>query len=661
MPQSGSALLNLLRNQRADESPCSPNGLGTLRPKNALWLRRMASMAPTPGVSTASWYLTMTVKRLFSTSFQDQQLIITRDVLAFEPLDGDELDDVIPLCEIEKVENLGNVERGEGCWGTLHGLTAVSTMSTGYNMGRKYLISMHFPCAVGGQAWSAATQPPLVEHPGREFTNQGQFHECLTKLVWEARQRALDRSLAGKFRRSRTFVRHHFRSLNVQISVAMLLIANFFLNAWEAQLEGTLELEDGSPSPMAVTFHKLDITFTAIFTVELSLNLYAHWMQEFITDGWCIFDFIVVATSLIAPFLDENEIPITIFRLLRAFRVLRLFGRLKSIRSIVNALTASLVPVVNAFFIMFIVLSLYAIVGVNFYSKIDPDDFGNLSRAIVTLFRIAAGETWVDGMPIVKEETGRVDWPLGFYTFSFILVNNWTLLQVSVAVLLDNFVSETSREKSAQQQLVMEEKRSHDSIGNALDPLLKIIATEYVDDKHLSAFLSELFALLVQLGQEEATVPGQTRHGVSLSQRAREGEGHVMDKQDKATAGIEAMAQANNTQTIKPVRVPSTNSCPRDELTCDQLITAFGRLNLKLVSGGGSQVTQLHLCRMDVALMTENGKLAKPNGALGEAEFLQVMRKQVTFYIKRKLQRSVTETETQHEFSTAATLKVWTH
>ena len=55
----------------------------------------------------------MTVKRLFSTSFQDQQLIITRDVLAFEPLDGDELDDVIPLCEIEKVENLGNVERGK--------------------------------------------------------------------------------------------------------------------------------------------------------------------------------------------------------------------------------------------------------------------------------------------------------------------------------------------------------------------------------------------------------------------------------------------------------------------------------------------------------------------------------------------------------------------
>jgi len=29
-----------------------------------------------------------------------------------------------------------------------------------------------------------------------------------------------------------------------------------------------------------------------------------------------------------------------------------------------------------------------------------PMAFGNLSRAIIQLFRIAAGETWVEGMPV---------------------------------------------------------------------------------------------------------------------------------------------------------------------------------------------------------------------------------------------------------------------
>ena len=95
----------------------------------------------------------------------------------------------------------------------------------------------------------------------------------------------------------------------------------------------------------------------------------------------------------------------TIFRLLRAFRVLRLFGRLKTIRSIINALTASLFPVLNAFCIMGVVLCLYAITGVNVFGEMAPESFGNLSRAVITMFRISAGETWVDEIPIVWHAT----------------------------------------------------------------------------------------------------------------------------------------------------------------------------------------------------------------------------------------------------------------
>ena len=60
-------------------------------------------------------------------------------------------------------------------------------------------------------------------------------------------------------------------------------------------------------------------------------------------------------------------------RLMRAFRVLRIFGRLKSVRSIINALTASIVPVINAFFIVAIVMALFAIVGVTFFADEAPE------------------------------------------------------------------------------------------------------------------------------------------------------------------------------------------------------------------------------------------------------------------------------------------------
>ena len=71
-----------------------------------------------------------------------------------------------------------------------------------------------------------------------------------------------------------------------------------------------------------------------------------------------------------------------------------MFGRLQAIRSIVNALTASLVPVVNAFFIMAVVISRYAMVNMHLYDDRSPQDFGNLSCALISISRIALGETW---------------------------------------------------------------------------------------------------------------------------------------------------------------------------------------------------------------------------------------------------------------------------
>ena len=47
-------------------------------------------------------------------------------------------------------------------------------------------------------------------------------------------------------------------------------------------------------------------------------------------------------------------------QVLRAFRVLRLFGRLKSLRNIVAAITESIVPVLNAFLIIYLVASICA-------------------------------------------------------------------------------------------------------------------------------------------------------------------------------------------------------------------------------------------------------------------------------------------------------------
>jgi hypothetical protein len=93
----------------------------------------------------------------------------------------------------------------------------------------------------------------------------------------------------------------------------------------------------------------------------------------------------------------------------------------------------------------------------------------------------------------------------------------------------------------------------------------------------------------------------------------------------------------------------------QDEFTCDDIIKGISKIDL----GDGQQgtSTRMHLTKMDYDTITQQGALAKGNGALGAAEFDVIMRKQVYGYIKRKLQRSVSETETLQDFASLASIK----
>ncbi len=130
---------------------------------------------------------------------------------------------------------------------------------------------------------------------------------------------------------------------------------------------------DGEPTAIGKSLERIDTFFTAIFTVELAINAYAHWFRPFMLDGWNMFDSIVVSLSLVA--LGPIDMPINVLRSLRAFRVVRLFGRMGALRDIISSLTSAIVPVLNAFLIMLIVSSICELLLVNLSSIAPPPSF----------------------------------------------------------------------------------------------------------------------------------------------------------------------------------------------------------------------------------------------------------------------------------------------
>ena len=127
---------------------------------------------------------------------------------------------------------------------------------------------------------------------------------------------------------------------------------NFAVNAAQAQLNGQLVAPDGSFTDAGRFLDAADTAFTCVFTLELAMNAYAPFLRS----AYNLVDAAVVLLSLLA--LGPLNVPVSILRVVRAFRVVRIFGRLRSLRNIVAGLAASVAPVVNAFVLMLLVVSI---------------------------------------------------------------------------------------------------------------------------------------------------------------------------------------------------------------------------------------------------------------------------------------------------------------
>ena len=159
-----------------------------------------------------------------------------------------------------------------------------------------------------------------------------------------------------------------YTSTIMQTCVAVLIVANFFIRIIDVEVMA----EEGSE--MAQNLETVDLCFTVVFALELCLNMFGRWtfeegncVPDFFLDAWNLFDFVVVTVSVVALGLDG--VPgISILRLLRVFRVLRLFPRLKSLRVIINAMTAAIVPCMNAVMVLVLFTCIYAVIAVSLFA-----------------------------------------------------------------------------------------------------------------------------------------------------------------------------------------------------------------------------------------------------------------------------------------------------
>jgi voltage-gated sodium channel len=193
----------------------------------------------------------------------------------------------------------------------------------------------------------------------------------------------------------------------------------------------TLGLET-SPKVMELVGRELqlfDQVVIIIYCLELGLRIYAKGLQ-FFRDPWGIFDFMVVAITLV----PSNE-ALTVLRSLRVLRVFRLVSTVPRLRRVVAALLHA-VPGVGAIIVLLLlVFYVFSVITTKIFGKNFPDWFGSIDDSMFTLFQIMTLES--RSMGIVRPVMEIYPWA-GILFVAFIILSSFTVLNLFIAIIIDS-------------------------------------------------------------------------------------------------------------------------------------------------------------------------------------------------------------------------------
>ena len=179
-------------------------------------------------------------------------------------------------------------------------------------------------------------------------------------------------------------------------------------------------------------FNVLNAAVQVIFVVEIAVRLLAFGprVHRFFLDGWNVFDFVIVALSL----LPAAGPMASVARLARLLRALRVVSAVPELRLIVATMLRSIPSLANVVLLLGLILYVYAVVGVHLFAGVDPGNWGSLPRAGLTLFEILTLEGWVDLMDGSLAATG---WAWVYYV-SFVVIAVFVVVNLFIAIVINN-------------------------------------------------------------------------------------------------------------------------------------------------------------------------------------------------------------------------------
>ncbi|XP_026077317.1 voltage-dependent P/Q-type calcium channel subunit alpha-1A-like isoform X23 [Carassius auratus] len=218
----------------------------------------------------------------------------------------------------------------------------------------------------------------------------------------------------------------------------------------------------GAPPTYDAVLKNLNIVFTILFFMECVLKIIAFGVRNYFRDAWNIFDFVSVIgsiTDILVTELWDNFINLSFLRLFRAARLIKLLRQGETIRILLWTFVQSFKALPYVCLLIAILFFIYAIIGMQLFGNLaleedsainEHNNFRTFIMALMLLFRSATGEAWHEIMlaclgGMECDENSRNEGPecgsnfAYAYFVSFIFLCSFLMLNLFVAVIMDNF------------------------------------------------------------------------------------------------------------------------------------------------------------------------------------------------------------------------------
>ena len=239
-----------------------------------------------------------------------------------------------------------------------------------------------------------------------------------------------------------------------------------------AVMVGFRTYDEVFPPEVFQIFSVLDYAVTIFFLIEIIIRVYSYEKaRDFFKENWNIFDFTIVALSLI-PIASLDGV--IIGRLLRVFRLLRLISFIPQFRILIESLITAIPRVGYVLLFIFIETYIFAAIGSILYSGIDPEHWGNIGVAMLTLFQTATLEGWPDLLD--KAYSSR---PFAWIFFlSFIILNSFIFLNMIVGVIIDVMIRQNDAYESEEMQALGKILRRIESVEKNVNTVKSNLGAE---------------------------------------------------------------------------------------------------------------------------------------------------------------------------------------